>query len=323
MLICFAASENLVLGGFYGDVGRQLLHNGIFIKNSSNILVNKLNVHHFGLDGIYVSNTLNKKKDNIILLNSRFEYNARQGLSWVGGNSLLARNCKFNHTGKAKFFSPPSAGVDIEAEAGPIRNGVFENCEFVDNTGAGIVADTGDSGDCIFKNCTFWGITNWSIWVTKPGFTFTGCNIYGSFVHGYDSPDEKNATAFLSCTFEDKLYRGKEPYGGFLIESNYRKRVSFTDCKFIANRKKLCWIDMDPATNPDEKYQFNNCTFVVQGVPYPEGDFAGLIRGMRLKNCTFSFKHPDAKKKQYYLIGYPEKYHADLGGNKIVYPTTK
>ena len=316
-------NKNLILGGFYGDVGRQLPHYGIFIKNSSNILVKKLNVHHFGLDGICVSNVLSKQKDNITLLNSRFEYNARQGLSWVGGNSLLVNACKFNHTGKINFFSPPSAGVDIEAEVGPIRNGVFENCEFVDNTGAGMLADSGDSRDCIFKNCTFWGTTNWSIWVTKPGFTFTGCNIYGSFVHGYDSPDKKNATSFLSCTFEDKLYNGKEPYGSFLIESNNRKRVSFTDCTFIANKKKLCWIDIDPAIKPDEKYQFNNCVFVVKSASYPAGDFVGLIKGMTIKNCTFSFKHPDAEKKQYYLIGYPEKYYVDLGGNKIVYSTAK
>ncbi len=126
-LILDGNNKSLVLGGFYGDVGRQLLHNGIFIKNSNNIIVNKLNVHHFGLDGIYVFNILNKQKDNITLSNSRFEYNARQGLSWTGGNSLFVINCKFNHTGKGKFASPPSAGVDIEAEMGSIRNGVFEN----------------------------------------------------------------------------------------------------------------------------------------------------------------------------------------------------
>ena len=232
-------NKNLILGGVFGDVGRQVPHYGIFIKNSRNIVVNNVNSHHFGLDGISVSNILSKQEDNIKLLNSRFEYNARQGLSWIGGNSLYANNCKFNHTGKSKFSSPPSAGVDIEAEVGPIRNGVFEFCEFVDNAGVGMLADKGDGGDCIFKNCTFWGTTNWSVWVTKPGFTFTHCKIYGSFVHGYDSPDKKNATSFLSCTFEDKLYNGKEPYGDFLIESNNRKRVSFTDCTFIAQQKKI------------------------------------------------------------------------------------
>lgn len=230
-------NENLILGGFYGDVGRQLFHIGISINNSRNILINKLNIHHFGLDGIFVANIPAEQEDNITLLNSKFEYNARQGLSWVGGNSLFVKNCKFNHTGKSKIFFTTFCGVDIESEVGPVKNGVFENCDFVDNEGVGMLAEAGDSRDCIFKNCTFGGTTNWSVWVTKPGFTFTRCNIYGSFVHGFNSPDKKNATSFVSCTFEDKLYNGKEPYGGFLIESNNRKGVSFTDCTFIANRK--------------------------------------------------------------------------------------
>ncbi len=316
-------NNNLMLGGFFGDVGRQLAHYGIYIKNSRNIVVNKINAHHFGLDGICVANITSKQNDDITLTNSKFAYNARQGLSWIGGNSLFSDNCKFNHTGKAKFFSPPAAGVDIEAEVGPIQNGLFKNCEFVNNTGVGMLAEAGDSRDCIFKNCTFWGVSNWSLWVTKPGFTFTHCKIYGSFVHGYDSPDKKNATSFLNCTFEDKLYKGKEAYGNFLIETNHKKRVSFTNCTFIANKKKLCWVDANPAIKPDEKYQFSNCVFVVKSVAYPAGDYVGVIRGTALKNCIFDFKHPDATKKQYQLIGFPEKNLADSGGNKIVYSTSR
>ncbi len=316
-------NNNLILGGFYGDVGRQLFHNGIFINSSRNILVNNLNVHHFGLDGIFVANIPAKEKDNIKILNSTFEYNARQGLSWVGGNSLLVKNCKFNHTGKSTFSSPPSAGVDIEAEVGPVRNGVFESCEFVDNAGVGTLADAGDSRDCIFKNCTFWGATNWSVWVSKPGFTFTRCNFYGSFVHGYNSPDKKNATSFLNCTFEDKLYNGKESYGYFLIESNNKKRVSFTSCKFVANRKKLFWVSQSSTTLPEEKYQFTNCFFVIKNAFYRQGDFVAVVRGMAFKNCTFDFKSPDAKKKGYYFEGYSQGYNVDLGGNKIVYSGNK
>ncbi len=312
-------NNKLILGGFYGDVGRQLFHNGISIDKSRNILVNNLNVHHFGLDGIFVANVPGNQEDNIKLFNSRFEYNARQGLSWIGGNSLLVKNCKFNHTGKSNFSSPPSAGVDIEAEVGPVRNGVFESCEFVDNAGVGMLAEAGDSRDCIFRNCTFWGATNWSVWVSKPGFSFTRCNIYGSFVHGYDSPDKKNATSFLSCTFEDKLYKGKEPYGNFLIESNNKKRVSFTRCKFLANRKKLFWLSQSSTTLREEKYQFNDCSFVIKNASYLQGDFVAVVRGMAFKDCTFDFKSPDAKKKGYYFEGFSQNYNVDLGGNKIVY----
>jgi hypothetical protein len=309
---------HMILGGIFGDVGRQNPHYGIFIKNSKNIEVNQLDVHHFGLDGICVSNIASEQEDSITISNSSFQYNSRQGLSWVGGNNMLAKNCKFNNNGKGSFSSPPSAGVDIEAEVGKIRNGTFINCEFVNNAGQGVAADSGDSGDCTFTNCTFWGTTTWSVWVTKPGFTFTSCNIYGSFAHGYDSPDDNKATKFYDCLFEDKPYNGKPPYGNFLIETNGAKRMLFSRCNFISNTKKLCWFNSS-AKNTEEKFQLDNCTFTINNANLPDNDFAGLIRGAALKNCTFTFTHPDAKKKRYHIGGYGESKNVDLGDNKTIF----
>ncbi len=311
-------SDKLVLGGSYGDVGRQIEHYGIYIRNSLNIVIDKMNVHHFALDGICVDNDAKVPKNNIRILNSVFEYNARQGLSWIGGNGLFVKNCKFNHMGRGKFVSSPGAGLDIEAENGPVRNGVFENCEFVDNAGAGVVADSGDGGYCTFTACTFWGTTYWSVWITKPGFTFTRCNFYGSFVHGYDAPDEESATKFYSCNFEDKPYNGKQPYGTFLIETNGKRRVSFSDCNFIANKKKLCWVQAT-SDKPEEKYQFRDCRFIVKNADYQSGDFVGVLRGMAMKNCTFEFKNKEAKNKRYLLADYDQPVNINLGGNKIVF----
>ena len=314
-------NKGLILGGMWGDVGRQLPHNGVYIQNSNNIVVDKINVHHFALDGMVIENKPRQQTDSISILNSSFEYNARQGLSWIGGNYLLVNNSKFNNTGKGSFSSAPTAGVDIEAEVGPVKNGHFNNCEFVNNAGVGLLASTGDDADCIFTSCTFWGATNWSVWVSKPGFTFNNCKVYGSAVHGYDSPDFENATRFVGCTFEDKPYNGKEPYGNFLLESNNAKRMSFTDCIFIANKKRLFWVFIDPKSKQEEKYQFTNCSFIVKSVNLPEHSYMAVVRGTVLKNSTFIFEHPDAKDKQYYLEGYTQgaNYNVDLGGNKIVY----
>ncbi len=292
-------NQHMILGGVFGDKGRQLQHDGIFIQNSKNIVIDKVNAHHFGLDGICVSNIKSDSPDKIEITNSNFEYNARQGLSWVGGNDLHAKNCKFNHTGKAGFSSAPSAGLDIEAEAGPIRNGVFDSCEFVDNTGLGMGADSGDSGDCTFNNCTFWGTTSWSLWVTKPNFTFNGCNIYGSTAHGYNSPDRQDATKFWDCHFEDKPYNGRPPYGRFLVESNNAKYMSFDNCTFVSNTKKLCWFQSPKTYTLEERYQLNNCKFIINNTNLPTRDFIGITRGVVAKNCTFNFTNLDGKTKRY------------------------
>lgn len=308
-----------LLGGVYGDKGRQLPHYGISLVNSRNVNINNVYAHHFCLDGMSIANKASDREDENKLKDCRFEYNSRQGLSWIGGNDLKAKKCHFNHTGQGSFASPPGAGLDIEAEVGPVRNGEFEDCEFINNRGVGMVADNGNSANCSFKSCTFWGASAYALWVNRPGFTFTDCNIYGSFVHGYNASTNEEATKFVNCQFEDKSYKGKEPYGNFLVESNGRKRISFTNCTFVSHKKKLLWVQLDPKSSPEEKYQFESCQFVINNDNLPNKDFVAVIRGIRYKNCTFNYTSTAAKEKHYYLNSCCGNLNVDEGGNKIIY----
>ncbi|WP_300598769.1 right-handed parallel beta-helix repeat-containing protein [Niabella sp.] len=305
-------NDKIILGGGYGDVGYQLPHYGIFIQNSKGITIQNVNSHHFGLDGICVANIKTGTADNIKILDSKFNYNARQGFSWIGGNGVYARNCQFNHTGKGKFYSPPGAGLDIEAEYGPNQNGVFENCEFINATGCCMVADGGDSRNMTFNNCTFWSSTTWSIWTTKPGFTFTACKIYGPIVHGYDSPNDQDATKFIRCQIEDKPYNGQQPSGAFLIESNDKRRVRFENCTLTARYKKLFWFSAPVSWQAKEKYQLINCKFISMVDSYPTGDFIGVLRGAYYKNTTMQYR------KKYYITQCCETSNVDGGGNKMI-----
>lgn len=307
-------SDNIILGGVYGDVGRQLPHYGVFISNSKIITIDNINCHHFGLDGICIGNAASDSTNNILLQNCTFEYNSRQGLSWIGGKGLTAKYCKFNHTGQGKFSSAPGSGVDIEAEWSPIRNGRFENCEFIDNKITGLVADSGNSGECSFSDCTFWGIDGWSIWIKKPAFSFKGCTIYGSVVHGYDASNDYEATRFTDCYFEDKPLNGRQAFGTYLVESSGMKRVNFTNCRFVSNTKKLLWVQTKAVAN-DEKYQFNNCTFTMNNSNLPKGDFIAIIRGIRSKNCKLIMSK-EADVAGYYLSSCCEYVNVDAGGNK-------
>jgi hypothetical protein len=312
-------SNQIILGGVYGDVGRQLPHYGIFISNSKNIQIDNAYIHHFGLDGICVSNKASNSPDSIRITNSIFEYNARQGFSWIGGNQVYVKSCKFNHIGKAKISSAPGAGVDIEAEVSPISNGVFEDCDFIDNMGCGLVALAGDSKNCTFTNCTFFGSTNRAIWISKPNYTFNNCNIYGSFLQGFNADNSADATKFFSCNFVDTVYNGVPTYGSWLIESKNVKSMSFTNCNFVSKVKKLCNFSSPDSYSASEKYQFINCTFKIENNNLPANDFAAVILGASLKNCTFNFIDPVAANKKYYIRGFNEKSNNDLGGNKVIF----
>jgi hypothetical protein len=134
----------------------------------------------------------------------RSEYNCRQGVSIVGGRGYVFEQCKFNHTGQGGAMSSPGSGVDIEAENGKKnRDFAFTDCEFVDNAGAGMVADSGDSEGASFTRCLFVGTHAWSVWPFKPRFRFNDCRFVGSSVRAFGDPLPERATQFHDCTFLD------------------------------------------------------------------------------------------------------------------------
>jgi hypothetical protein len=313
-------NQALIMGGVFGDIGFQLDDDGVFIQNSHNINIDMVNASYFGRDGIAVDNAPTGQQDSITISNSVFQYNFRQGFSWVGGNGLIVTNCNFDHTGKGAYHSSPAAGMDIEGEAGPVVNGIFKNCTFIDNEGCGMVADSRRDSACQFINCTFWGTSNWSAWVTTPAFSFLNCNFYGAFVHGYNAQNDQDATHFVKCYFEDKLYNGNPSYGKFLIDTNGASKLTLDGCTLVANTMKLAWMEIDNAT-ADKNYNVFNCHFIVMNAGYPTKDFVAVMRGVNYKNNTLEFRNAAAKTNGYWLDNCCSKTNlVDLGGNKVIYP---
>lgn len=238
-------SSTYTLGGGWGDTGRQLPAEGLLFYGDTDVQVSRVHSHHQGLDGIMIGWTGLKESDAPTphtLTDCTFDYNGRQGLSWVGGRGLTAIRCQFNHTGRVKvgetvLSSAPGAGVDIEAEDSVCRDGDFEDCEFVDNAGCGLVSGSGNGGYSRFLRCTFWGTTNWSVWSDRPGLKYQGCKFYGCAVHMFGSPDPNLATSFSLCRFEDKPWINGKVFGRFLLDSDLSSsdNVHIDNCSFLAH----------------------------------------------------------------------------------------
>ncbi len=276
-------SPRLAVGGAWGDTGIQLAFDGVFVNDCRDVALRGLAVHHFGRDGVQVLNHLARglddpRRDSIALENSTFDYNGRQGLSLTGVNGFRAVNCSFSHTARVQnptarlgaghaLFSNPAAGVDVEPEGGFVANAAFAGCRLVDNGGQGLVSDRpggprpATTRNVRFTGCTLWGTTNWSAWVTQPGFLFQDCRVYGAFVHGCAAAAPAEATRFQGCTFEDKPYAGRPALGPYLLFSDRRARgLRFADCRFVATRGAL--VHAVPAA-PDSAaaFHFRGCTF--------------------------------------------------------------
>jgi hypothetical protein len=237
---------DLEIGGQYGDTGWQVPAVGIYlVDNRGDEIVRDVFTHHHAQDGIMISGS-----DNAALAarvsrrveNLRSEYNGRQGCSIIGGRGYQFSNCQFNQTGKAGLSSAPGAGLDIEAEGKTIRALSFRNCQFLDNSGCGMVADSGDTEGASFTGCSFVGTTNWSAWPRKPLFRFRDCRFVGSIVQCYGDPDPVRAAQFESCIFTDnpalspngKVFREGRADGS-LANLGETRNVLFKDCSFLAD----------------------------------------------------------------------------------------
>jgi hypothetical protein len=244
---------NLAIGGPYGDTGYQIPASGILlIDNSSDEVIRNVYTHHHGQDGLIIDGVdrVLSPAPRRLISGLRSEYNGRQGCSITGGRGYAFEKCRFAHTGRSKVGSAPGAGVDIEAEGGKKnRDFRFTDCEFVDNLGCGMVADSGDSEGASFTRCTFVGTTAWSAWPFKPRFRFQSCRFVGAMVRAYGDTDPERAAHFTDCAWFDDpkmsptgaVYMGgKTNYP--IADLSSAVNVRFTRCSFnLTHNGLLPW----------------------------------------------------------------------------------
>jgi len=267
----------LRIGGPWGDVGRQIACDGLFLRdNRGDELVRNLRTHHHARDGLMLAGpAILPPGTRRLFTGIRSEWNGRQGCSLIGGRNYLFADSRFAHTGRVAVSTPPAAGFDIEAESAPIRNLSFSRCTFEDNSGCGLVADSGDTADVRFADCRFVGTTNWSIWPNKPGFRFDRCEIVGACVRFFGSPDPLKATRFYDCRFTDAPARSanrKVYLNGPMADLSDSRNILFARCRFDAVAgAQLPW---------STAAIFENCTMRQTGAKpaYPRGTFRGTNR---------------------------------------------
>jgi hypothetical protein len=271
--------EDHVLGGLWGDRGRQIQASGIYsFANTGGVTIVNIWTHHHALDGVTVAHPnlgVDAPSYPVVLMDVRSEYNGRQGLSWIGGTTLRAARCRFNHTGRAGFSSSPAAGVDIEAEDSICRGGLFVDCEFVGNVGAGLLADTGSVSDATFERCVFVGTSYYALWPRKPRLAFQNCEIVGTLVNVFQDMDPDLATKFYGCRFSTDQKRSPDGriYNGMLADlGGGAMNVLFSGCEFDASIPSgvLPWSPVGTL--------YHDCKFRQTGslMSYPRGAFTGI-----------------------------------------------
>jgi hypothetical protein len=274
------AIGELEIGGRYGDTGWQIGTNGLsLINNRGSERVLRVYSHHHAQDGILIDG-LDASRGagvNSLLQDVRCEFNARQGVSLVGGRSYRFERCKFSGSGKARIASAPGAGVDIEAEQSKrVRDVSFSDCEFSNNHGCSFLAAEGDIERVTLTDCRLNGTTLWAAWPNKPYTSFTRCLFVGAIVNAHGDPVAERATKFIDCTFRDDpaLSPTGEVYGAPntdrpIVDLYDHENVLFRNCRFLlTHRSALPWT---------RNVTYQDCTFSQRSSApsYPRGYFIG------------------------------------------------
>ncbi|MBL0137389.1 MAG: hypothetical protein IPP86_02510 [Bacteroidetes bacterium] len=121
-------SDNIIYGGHYTD-GIQLPHDGIFIDHSIGVIIYNANAHHFGREGLMITDYVCNPSPppigdflDIRIGRSKFNWNGRNGFSLDGGHGIIVNNSEFNHNAVGRLASMPGVGVDVEWENGNSQN---------------------------------------------------------------------------------------------------------------------------------------------------------------------------------------------------------
>ncbi len=244
----FTNCKNLVLKNFILDGGVLQMSRdsnvvegfnyGIAITDylpahqSKNIIIDSMLVTHFATDGFIVRSSGN----NILVTNSSFKNNARQGVSIIKGKDITIRHCNFDSTGFTGNYTghSPQAGIDVENEysLAELTNVQVTHCNFRHNVGFQFVSSS-RSGKVMLDSCFISDKSN------GYEYGYNGLGIYSK------NSGIKNSIIFGTLQVETggEKYLGDTPlliknniiYSGFsgAISTDYNNPVAMVGNVFI------------------------------------------------------------------------------------------
>lgn len=244
-------SAGALVGGLWGDSGRQCSHAGIVAYGCDKVDISDVEIVDSCLDGImlgYVGITGRQPPKPFVLRRVRISRVGRNCLSLVGTNSTLVEDCTFEKAGaaprqgSATLNSPPASCMDIEAEDAECRNVTIRRTKLISGPGTytALVADSGPSRDILVEDSLLVG----AVLAGKLGMRFNRCHIYGYFPRltgGAANPADN--TLISDCTFADTGpafgYAAKQPLAIDLEGSGPGVRIVRTSISLSRTRLNL------------------------------------------------------------------------------------
>ncbi len=182
---------------------------GLTFGGCSDVTIDGITARHFSSDGLYIRESIvagagpGRASRRFTVRNSRFLFNARQGLSVIQLRDATFDGCDFSYTGYVDAelntgpygHHSPSAGVDIEPNATPYTgrpvdvltgNVTLRNCRMIGNLGGALLAAQVHGAQATIENviveaCTMQASaaspSRYGLIFDVPGGVITGCTL--------------------------------------------------------------------------------------------------------------------------------------------------
>lgn len=193
--------DNIIKGGYWGDVGIQLQSIGIRSGNSVNTTVFNPDIKDMPLDGLYASGSASQWI-NFVVHGGVIDRCGRQGFSWTGGDGVFFYGTILRHAGMGPISSKPQSNIDIEDNGVGCKFGRFYDIKSYNALGTSVLT-LNTTDDIKFYNCDIAGDPSGgrALWAASNGVEFHSCKIYGSLINCASNE-------FFDCYFTNKLYVG-------------------------------------------------------------------------------------------------------------------
>ena len=289
-----------IIGGNYGDFGIQIESFGIRLLSNKSFVNNAaIETTDFGEDGVYVADKYKSKAgvwiestDNTELARHtvsgiRSTFNARQGVSFCGGSGAI-EDCYIEGIGKTRLTATlPKAGIDIEQEAGVIRDVTLNRVTVFDCSGVGITTTSGASKRIRVRDSKFIGSSSYSAYLATGVFKNTlFVGRVGTGLQDADLLSRGDYPRYKKCTFSNRLIdsRGLTPFSDSIliepISQSGTYRAYFEDCDFYTTKG---WVWFDGAS----KFKFKNCRFYIAPEATSSGTISSSFGISELEDCKF------------------------------------
>lgn len=218
--------SNLILGGQWGDVGRQCDGYGIRVRNYKSLYIESVTIDKMPLDGLYTGDgwfaSQFKRPKSTILNAVKIKGCGRDNWSITGNGLYHAIGCDISEASTYEINSNPSAGINIETEAGRVYQVIFDNCAIYNNMDANILTTSKSVEGVRANNCLIYHdddylltTKNNGVWMRGSIVDLYGCTIRNSKILNQASSPGINFDLFKlpvidSCYITNKGISGIE-----------------------------------------------------------------------------------------------------------------